>query len=472
METRLTAPQKHTTTHPAVLSLESVFLLVMEQQCPEFTVVFRNVGQLYFPQTRVECHYSVTSAHQWSNRDWIGIFKVGWSSLGEYHTYSWSLIPEGYTEGTTVDCCAPFQAFYLPRPSTEEYQFVYVDKTGGVCAQSRSFTFCSPKPLEELETLKEECDEEDGDEEELLLVVPKAQLLQSQLEESRRKKAELQQAVEESKREMEEERSSSRKAKEKWEREREAMKEQISKLCENLNLKCDTLKMVEGKHLDVTSSQQNLNNELSQLLEEKAQSQQRIKDLEEDIKALAGREVERNTEMERLKEILKKTCNQIKLDEEKKKLLKAEHEAVLAEVRGLHLRLELGERLADSLRRELRELGTSQGHSHAELHQARLQVAQLGLQLSEEKLLLREERSNWALEREASRQVAEADQKKIEELSSELSRKEEQLREERMKMNKQEAEIGMRASDADGVSRMLIYVHAIQETPRITVRRN
>lgn len=58
-----------------------------------------------------------------------------------------------------------------------EFQFVYVDKTGTVCARSRPFTFCAPKPLEELETLKEEQDGEDG-EEELLLVVPRAQLLQ------------------------------------------------------------------------------------------------------------------------------------------------------------------------------------------------------------------------------------------------------------------------------------------------------
>lgn len=39
-------------------------------------VVFRNVGQLYFPQTRVECHYSVSPDHQWSSSDWIGIFEV------------------------------------------------------------------------------------------------------------------------------------------------------------------------------------------------------------------------------------------------------------------------------------------------------------------------------------------------------------------------------------------------------------
>lgn len=70
-----------------------------------------------------------------------------------------------------------YSAFYLPRPSSVEYEFVYVDKMGEVCARSRAFTFYAPKPLEELETLKEEREEEDG-EEELLLVIPRAQLLQ------------------------------------------------------------------------------------------------------------------------------------------------------------------------------------------------------------------------------------------------------------------------------------------------------
>lgn len=46
-----------------------------------------------------------------------------------------------------------------------------------MCARSRPFTFCLPKPLGELETLEDEEDEGDG-EEELLLVVPRTQLLQ------------------------------------------------------------------------------------------------------------------------------------------------------------------------------------------------------------------------------------------------------------------------------------------------------
>uniref|UniRef100_A0A3Q0QW57 SKICH domain-containing protein n=1 Tax=Amphilophus citrinellus TaxID=61819 RepID=A0A3Q0QW57_AMPCI len=68
-----------------------------------------NLINMYFPQTRVECHYSLTSDHQWSSSDWIGIFEMGWSSVKQYYTYTWATVPEGYTEGTSVNYCAVFQ---------------------------------------------------------------------------------------------------------------------------------------------------------------------------------------------------------------------------------------------------------------------------------------------------------------------------------------------------------------------------
>ncbi|KAM9361864.1 calcium-binding and coiled-coil domain-containing protein 1-like [Symphorus nematophorus] len=404
------------------------------------SAVFRNVGQLYFPQTRVECHYSLTSDHQWSSSDWIGIFEVGWSSVKQYYTYTWALVPEGYTQGANVNCCVLFQAFFLPRPSTVEYEFVYVDKNGEVCARSRPFTFCAPKPLEELETLKAERDEEDG-EEELLLVIPRAQLLQSRLEECLKKQADIQQALDETKKDRENEKENSEKAKMEWQCERDAMREEISELRDNMRQNYETLKKVEGKHKDVKYSQESLTYELSKLMAEKAESQQRIKELEEDIKVLNDREKEGNSEMERLKERVKKMSSQMKHDEEKRKSLQAENEAARMEVQGLQERLEASEHVAESLRRELRELGTRQGHAHTELHQARLQVAQLTLQLSEENLVLREERANWALEREAYKHAAEMDKKKLQEVICEVQRKEEWLQEERMEREKLEAEL-------------------------------
>ncbi|XP_019942112.2 calcium-binding and coiled-coil domain-containing protein 1b [Paralichthys olivaceus] len=409
------------------------------------TVVFRNVGQMYFPQTRVECHYSLTSDHQWSSSDWIGIFEMGWSSLKQYHTYTWALVAEGYTEGTNVNCCALFHAYYLPRPGDLEYQFVYVDKTGEVCASSRPFTFCAPKPLEELETLTEKRgEEEDGGEreEDLLLVIPKAELLQSRLEECLKNQAALQQALDATKEETHDEKEKSKKLQVEWENEKEEMREEISALRDDLKQNCDKLKKMEGKHKDARYSQENLTSELSKLVTDKAESEQRIRDLEEDIKALNERENEANMEVERLKERLKKVSSQMKHNEEKRKTLQADNEARLVEVRGLQERLDVGEHVTESLRRELRELATRQAHTHTDLHQARLQVAQLTLQLSEENLVLREERANWALEREAYKHGAEVDKKKLQELSCEMERKEEWLQEERMEREKVEVELG------------------------------
>ncbi|XP_023180526.1 calcium-binding and coiled-coil domain-containing protein 1-like isoform X1 [Xiphophorus maculatus] len=405
-------------------------------------VVFRNVGQLYFPQTRVECHYSLTSEHGWSSSDWIGIFQMGWSSVKQYHTYTWALVPEGYTEGTSVDHCAVFQASYLPRPSAVEYQFVYVDKVGKVCARSRPFTFCAPKPLEELETLKEEQDEEGGEEEELMLVIPRAQLLQSRLEQSLKKQAGLQRALDEAKKEVETEKETSKRARLEWETEKQAMKEEITELRDNLRQICEMLKRLEEKHTDVKYSQEIQGSELRKLVAEKGENQQQVQDLRGEVKVLADREEQANMELQRLKERVKKMSSQIKHDEEKRKSLQVEVEASAAELHSLQEQLEASDHVAEGLRNELRDLSTQRNHTHAELHQVRLQVAQFTLQLSDQDLALREERATWALEREAYKHAAEIAKKKVQDLSCELQRKEEWLQEERTERDNLEAELG------------------------------
>lgn len=143
-------------------------------------------------------------------------------------------------------------------------------------------------------------------------------------------------------------------------------------------------------------------------------------------------------------------------------------------MRGLQEHLEASDHVAEGLRKELRDLGMQRSRTHAELHQVRLQVAQLTLQLSDQDLALREERATWALEREAYRHAAEVkiqhylvqdmhaayaepglffnsvfyqfsvqiDKKKLHDLSSELQRKEQWLQEERTERDNLEAELG------------------------------
>lgn len=36
------------------------------------------------------------------------LVQVGWSSVKEYYTYTWALVPEGYAEGAAVNCCVLF----------------------------------------------------------------------------------------------------------------------------------------------------------------------------------------------------------------------------------------------------------------------------------------------------------------------------------------------------------------------------
>lgn len=139
-----------------------------------------------------------------------------------------------------------------------------------MCARSRPFTFCLPKPLGELETLK---DEEDG-EEELLLVVPRAQLLQvrrrtepgfhclflaftppctrwcgqSRLDECLRKQEEVQRVLDMTEKEMEKEKENRRRERGEWERERDTMREVLSQLRDGMRENCEKMEKMEGTH--------------------------------------------------------------------------------------------------------------------------------------------------------------------------------------------------------------------------------
>lgn len=84
-----------------------------------------------------------------------------------------------------------------------------------------------------------------------------------------------------------------------------------------------------------------------------------------------------------------------------------EMEGALAELRCARERLDASERSVESLRAELSDMAAQRDHTQAELHQARLQAAQLTLQLADAGLALREGRASWAQDREALRNSAE-----------------------------------------------------------------
>lgn len=82
-------------------------------------------------------------------------------------------------------------------------------------------------------------------------------------------------------------------------------------------------------------------------------------------------------------------------------MMQAASEAALAEVRGVQERLSASERCVETLRMEIRDMSAQKDSIQADFHQARLQAAQLTLQLADANLALREARASWVQERES-----------------------------------------------------------------------
>ncbi|TNN51611.1 Calcium-binding and coiled-coil domain-containing protein 2 [Liparis tanakae] len=138
-------------------------------------VVFTDPPHSYPLFAPVTCSY--TAAFQPSPRDWVGMFKVGWSTIKDYHTFVWVepcldvLRQESATRQTV------FKQYYLPKDELNFYQFCYVDGAGQVRGASTSFCFKNPEQQIPESMM--------GDE---LMVIT----TQEQIEGSLREKAELQ----------------------------------------------------------------------------------------------------------------------------------------------------------------------------------------------------------------------------------------------------------------------------------------
>ncbi|XP_029817607.1 tax1-binding protein 1 isoform X5 [Manacus vitellinus] len=148
-------------------------------------VIFQNVAKSYLPNTHLECHYTLTQFIHPHQKDWVGIFKVGWSTARDYYTFLWSPMPDNYVEGSTVNCVLTFQGYYLPNDDGEFYQFCYVTYKGEIRGASTPFQFRTSSPVEELLTMEDEGNSD------MLVVTTKAGLLEFKIEKIIKEKEEL-----------------------------------------------------------------------------------------------------------------------------------------------------------------------------------------------------------------------------------------------------------------------------------------
>ncbi|XP_076004532.1 tax1-binding protein 1 homolog B isoform X2 [Genypterus blacodes] len=246
-------------------------------------VIFQNVGKSYLPHAALECHYTLTQFIKPHQKDWVGIFKVGWSTARDYYTFLWSPLPENYVEGTAVNRTVVFQGYYVPNDDGEFYQFCYVTHKGEIRGASTPFLFRANSPTEdELLTVEDECNSD------ILVVTTKASFLEQKMEEAQREKEELTKSMavlQQEKEQLEAERESLQKE---WEQEKES---------------CAQLRR---ENQEVQSSSQALQEEKDEIKRWLEEATARVLQLEEDLIGVTQKGLQKETELDSLKDRVKK----------------------------------------------------------------------------------------------------------------------------------------------------------------------
>uniref|UniRef100_A0A9L0SUF6 Calcium-binding and coiled-coil domain-containing protein 1 n=1 Tax=Equus caballus TaxID=9796 RepID=A0A9L0SUF6_HORSE len=345
-------------------------------------VNFLNVARTYIPNTKVECHYTLPPGTMPSASDWIGIFKVEAACVRDYHTFVWSSVPESATDGAPVHASVQFQASYLPKPGAQLYQFRYVNRQGRVCGQSPPFQFREPRPMDELVTLEET----DGGSD-ILLVVPKATVLQNQLDESQQERNDLMQL-------------------------KLQLEGQVTELRSRVQELETALATARQGHADLTEQYKGLSRSHGELTEERdiLSRQQgdhvaRILELEDDIQTISEKVLTKEVELDRVRDTVKA------LTREQEKLL-GQLKEVQADKEQSEAELQMAQQENHRLNLELQEAKGRQEEQSAQAQRLKDKVAQMKETLGQ-----------------AQQRVAEKD--KILKLSAEILRLEKAVQEER-----------------------------------------
>uniref|UniRef100_A0A8C9JPK6 Calcium-binding and coiled-coil domain-containing protein 1 n=1 Tax=Panthera tigris altaica TaxID=74533 RepID=A0A8C9JPK6_PANTA len=345
-------------------------------------VNFLNVARTYIPNTKVECHYTLPPGTVPSASDWIGIFKVEAACVRDYHTFVWSSVPESATDGSPVHASVQFQ---------------------------------EPRPMDELVTLEEA----DGGSD-ILLVVPKATVLQNQLDESQQERNDLMQL-------------------------KLQLEGQVTELRSQVQELETALATARQRHAELMEQYKGLSRSHGELTEERdiLSRQQgdhvaRILELEDDIQAISEKVLTKEVELDRVRDTVKaltreqeKLLGQLKEAQADKEQSEAELEPLKEQLRGAQELAASSQQKAALLGEELASTAGARDRTMAELHRSRLEVAGVNGRLAELSLHLKEEKSQWSKERAGLLQSMEAEKDKILKLSAEILRLEKAVQDEK-----------------------------------------
>uniref|UniRef100_A0A4X1TM80 Tax1 binding protein 1 n=1 Tax=Sus scrofa TaxID=9823 RepID=A0A4X1TM80_PIG len=329
-------------------------------------VIFQNVAKSYLPNAHLECHYTLTPYIHPHPKDWVGIFKVGWSTARDYYTFLWSPMPEHYVEGSTVNCVLAFQGYYLPNDDGEFYQFCYVTHKGEIRGASTPFQFRASSPVEELLTMEDEGNSD------MLVVTTKAGLLELKIEKTMKEKEELLKLIEV------------------LEKETTQLREQVGRMERELNHEKERCDQLQAEQKGLIEISQNLKMENEEFKKRYNDATSKALQLEEDIVSVTHKAIEKETELDSLRDKLRKTqyereqleC-QLKTEKDEKELYKEDTFFLKEQLRKAEEQVQATRQEAVFLAKELSDAVNVRDKTMADLHTARLENEKVKKQLAD-----------------------------------------------------------------------------------------
>ncbi|XP_040820533.1 tax1-binding protein 1 isoform X8 [Ochotona curzoniae] len=319
-------------------------------------VIFQNVAKSYLPNAHLECHYTLTPYIHPHPKDWVGIFKVGWSTARDYYTFLWSPMPEQYVEGSTVNCVLAFQGYYLPNDDGEFYQFCYVTHKGEIRGASTPFQFRAASPVEELLTMEDEGNSD------MLVVTTKAGLLELKIEKIMKEKEELLKLIAV------------------LEKETAQLREQIGRTEKELNHEKERCEQLQAEQQGFMEVSQSLKLENEEFKKKYSDAKAKALQLEEDIVSVTHKTIEKETELDSLKDKLRKAQHereqlesQLKTEKDEKELYKEDTFLLKEQLRKAEEQAQATRQEVAFLAKELSDAVNVRDKTIADLHTARLE---------------------------------------------------------------------------------------------------
>ncbi|XP_077347477.1 tax1-binding protein 1 isoform X4 [Lithobates pipiens] len=329
-------------------------------------VIFQNVAKSYLPSAPLECHYTLTQYIHPHPKDWVGIFKVGWSTARDYYTFLWSPMPENYVPDCTRDCVLTFQGYYLPNDDGEFYQFCYVTHKGEIRGASTPFQFRTSSPVDELLTM------EDEGHSDMLVVTTKAGLLELKIEKTMKEKEELQKITTI------------------LEKETAQLRQQVENLESELSREREHSEQLSSEREGMLQASEILKSESEEVKKACHEMSSKILQLEEDLISVTQKAIEKETELDSLKDKLKKMKPereqlefQVKNEKDEKELYKEDIGLLRHQLRKIQDEHQSSRQEVSFMSKELSDAVTVRDKTMSDLHTSRLETESVKKQLTD-----------------------------------------------------------------------------------------